>query len=220
MQEIGDQIVLNKGVRRAINHHRKGDCCCFCLRTKMGAQLIGFGLLLGFLEELSKPNIVRMGFKLAAVVPFIMMMVKDCAWHRQLFLYLFCLCMPAIFITNLVMYQNILADNVSFAGEMCWFSKKWVATVGGTKEENEAQEECNQADEEDQEDCEANLDQCPILPGGVLKALFVITPIVVIMNVHFAFVLFTHWKNSRMPAAQGGCDDADGPEYGEQYDEE
>ena len=163
---------------------------------------------------------LRMGFKLAAVVPFIMMMVKDCAWHRQLMLYLFCLMMPAIFITNLVMYQNILADNTAFAGELCWMSKKWVATFGGTKEENEAQEECNEADEEEQADCEAALDQCPILPGGVLKALFIITPIVVIMNIHFGFVLYTHWKNSKLPESQGGCDDADGPEdYGHFEDE-
>ena len=56
---------------------------------------------------------------------------------------MFCLGIPAIFITNLLMYQNILADNVAFAGEVCWMSKKWTATFGGTKEENEAQEECN-----------------------------------------------------------------------------
>ena len=194
-------------MRRAINHHKKGDCCCFCLRTRVGAMIIGIGLCLGFIEEYSKPNMVRMGFKLAAVIPFIMMLVKDCAWHRQLFLYLFCLCMPGIFITNLIAYQNILADNVAFAGEVCWFSKKWVANVGGTKEENEAQQECNEADEEDAEECEANLDQCPVLPGGVLKALFVVTPIVVIMNIHFAFVLYTHWKNSRLPESEGGCAD-------------
>lgn len=176
---------------------------------------------MSFIEEYSAPNMIRMAFKLGTVVPFVMMCIKDSAWHRQLMLYLFCMCVPAIFITNLVMYQNILADNVSFAGELCWMSKKWVATFGGSKEENEAQEECNEADEEEQADCEAALDQCPILPGGVLKALFVITPIVVIMNIHFGCVLYTHWKNSRLPEAQGGCDDQDGPEdYGHFDDEE
>ena len=109
----------------------------------MGAQLIGFGLLLGFLEELSKPNIVRMGFKLAAVVPFIMMMVKDCAWHRQLFLYLFCMCMPAIFITNLVMYQNILADNVAYAGTICWLSQKGAQNAGAENDKAKKEDECN-----------------------------------------------------------------------------
>ena len=90
---------------------------------------------------------------------------------------------------------------------MCAFSKWWVKTFGGDKEQNEAQEECAEGDEEEQAECEANLDQCPILPGGVLKALFVITPIVVIVNIHFAFVLYTHWKNSRLPEEQGGCAD-------------
>ena len=86
-----------------------------------------------------------------------------------------------------------------FAEEICWFSKKWTATFGGTKDQNEAQEECDEADEEDQADCEANLDQCPVLPGGVMKVMFVITPIIVVLNIHFAFVLYTHWKNSVLP---------------------
>ena len=99
-----------------------------------------------------------------------------------------------------------------YAEEFCWMSKKWVATFGGTKAQNEEIEECNEADEDEQADCEANLDQCPILPGGVMKVVFVITPIVVIMNIHFAFVLYVHWKNARLPANQGGCEDNDGPE--------
>ena len=98
-------------------------------------------------------------------------------------------------------------------------SKKWTATFGGTKEENEAQEECNQAEDEEQAECEANLDQCPILPGGILKALFIITPIVIILNVHFAFVLYVHYVNSALPESQGGCDDPDCPDYQEQIDD-
>ena len=190
-----------------------GDCCCGCFSTSTGVKIIGVGLALTFIEELSHPNVIRFFLKLAVLIPFISAWVKDSAQNRRWMLYLFCLGIPAIFITNLLMYQNILADNVAFAGEVCWFSKKWVATFGGSKEENEAQEECNQADEEDQADCEANLDQCPILPGGVLKALFIVTPMVIILNVHFAFVLYVHYVNSALPESQGGCDDPDCPDY-------
>lgn len=91
--------------------------------------------------------------------------------------------------------------------------------MGGDKEYQEAEQECNDADEDEQNDCEANLDQCPALPGGAMKVLFVITPIVLVMNVHFAFVLFTHYKNSRLPIEQGGCADNDGPEYEDQVDD-
>lgn len=104
MQEIGDKLVLNKGVRRVINHHKKGDCCCCCLSTKTGALLIGTGLCIGMLEELSAPNFIRIGLKAAVIVPFILMLYKDCAFHRQLFFYLFCLMMPAIALVNLISY--------------------------------------------------------------------------------------------------------------------
>ena len=57
-------------------------------------------------------------------------------------------------------------------------------------------EECNEADEEDQAECEANLDQCPVLPGGAAKTLFVITPLIIVINLHFAFVLYAHTQNA------------------------
>ena len=126
---------------------------------------------------------------------------------------------PLIAAVNIVYYQNILVDSVAFGDLFCWFSKKWISTMGGDKEFEESQNECNDADEDEQQDCEANLDQCPALPGGAFKVLFVITPIVLVMNVHFCFVLFTHYKNSKLPASQGGCDDAAGPEY-EDFDDE
>ena len=69
--------------------------------------------------------------------------------------------------------------------------------------EKDQEEECAENDD----DCEAAKDQCPVLPGGVLKVLFIITPIVVIVNVHFMFVLYTHWQNSRLHPDQGGCND-------------
>ena len=195
-----------------MSYHSKWDCCCYCFSTKMGVQIISVGIAIGLLEEYAAMNFIRCAIKIALLVPFVMMFVNDCAFHRQLCLYLFCLCVPLIFIVNTVAYQNILVDNVMFAEEFCGFSKWWVATFGGSKAENEAQEECNEADEEDQADCEANLDQCPILPGGILKVLFVITPLVCLINIHFAFVLYTHWKNARLPESQGGCADTDGPE--------
>jgi len=92
--------------------------------------------------------------------------------------------------------------------------------MGGDKEFEESQNECNDADEDEQQDCEANLDQCPALPGGAFKVLFVITPIILVLNVHFAFVLFTHYKNSSLQLADGGCNDASVQEYDDQVDDE
>ena len=155
--------------------------------------------MLGLLEEYAAMNFIRCMLKIAMLVPFILVNWKDCAFHRLLCLYVFCLCVPAIFIVNFVAYQNVLMDNVMFAEEICWISRKWTATFGGTKAQNKELEECDEADEEDQADCEAQLDQCPVLPGGMLKALFVITPLIVVCNIHFAFVLYTHWKNSVLP---------------------
>jgi len=35
---------------------------------------------------------------------------------------------------------------------------------------------------------------------------------IVMLNIHFAFVLYTHWKNARLPENQGGCADDEGPQ--------
>ena len=123
----------------------------------------------------------------------------------MLALYFFCLGMPMIALCNLFMYGNILVSNVLFAEWICWFSKKWTKEVGGDKDQNEAQEECNEEDEENQADCEANLDQCPVLPGGAAKTLLVITPLIIIVNLHFAYVLYTHWKRADLSVREGGC---------------
>ena len=104
MKEIGDQLVMNKGVRRAIKRHQQGNCCCCCLTTKTGVYVIGIGLCLGLLAEMHAPNFFRVMLKVAGLVPFFMMLAKDCGFHRQLFLYLFCLTMPAIAIVNLIAY--------------------------------------------------------------------------------------------------------------------
>ena len=176
-------------------------------------MIIGIGLCVGLLEEVRAPNTIRCLLKVAGLIPFFMMLIQDCAWHRQLFLFSFCVTMPLIALVNLIAYQNILVDNVSFASEVCWFSK---AMTGETAEERERQEACDAGEEVD--DCEADQDRCPMLPGGALKALVFITPIIVIVNVHFAFVLYTHYRNSHLNEEQGGCNDGEG--YVDQEDEE
>ena len=220
MDEIGTRVSKNKGVKSLKKLHKSSNCCCFCLSAKTGAYIIGIGLLLNLLSEMSHGLALRAILKVIALAPFIWMCFDDSAYTRQLFLMLFSVTQPLIAAVNLVYYQNILVDSVAFGDVFCWFSKKWISTMGGDKEFEESQNECAEADEDEQQDCEANLDQCPALPGGAFKVLFVITPIVIVMNVHFAFVLFTHYKNSRLPVEQGGCADATGPEYEDQVDDE
>ena len=123
MQDIGERVHKNKGVARLARHHKASNCCCCCLHTSTGAKIIGIGLCVGLLEEIRAPNPVRAALKLAGLIPFIMMIVHDSAWHRQLFLFGFCVTMPLIALVNLIAYQNILVDNVSFASELCWMSK-------------------------------------------------------------------------------------------------
>ena len=219
MDEIGSRVHANKGIRRLNNIHVNNDCCCFCLSTRMGALIIGFGLIFSFLAEVSQPNALRAILKLAGVVPFVMVLVADSAWYRQLWLFMFCVTQPLIAVVNMIWYKNILVDSVVFGAQFCWLSKKWYATMGGNKEYENEEQECNDADDDEQNDCEANLDQCPALPGGAMKVLFVITPLVLILNVHFAVVLYVHFKNSRKTADEGGCGDADGPEYEDFNDE-
>ena len=164
---------------------------------------------MSLLEEYFAPNFVRGMLKIAILVPVCLMYIKDNNFHRWLTLQMFCLCQPLIAIVNLFMYANILIDNVMFAKGICWLSQEWTHFMGSDKEREEA-DACDNGEEED--DCEANKDQCPVLPGGALKVLFVITPLVVILNLHFAFVLYTNYKQSRLTKEQGGCNDTFGPD--------
>ena len=219
-KQVKEFVQNNYYVRQGRKWHKQNDCCCWFFTTKTGVQIVTVGVILGLLEEYAAFNLFRFICKVAVVVPFAMMLFQDTAFNRLLALLMFCICIPLIFVINFLAYQNVLVDNVMFAEEICGFSKFWIKTFGGSKEENEAQQECNEADEEDQAACEADLDQCPILPGGVLKVLFVITPIVVIMNIHIAFVLYTHWKNSCLPEDQGGCADNEGPPEDEDFEQD
>ena len=217
MQEYKDKfhsvaaaVHANKGVHRVIKFHNKRNCCCWCLTTKRGVQVIGVGIILSLIEELSAPNIVRIVLKALAIVPWIMMQCHDTAFNRQLFLWFFCLGIPGMFITNLIMYQNILADNVAYAGLVCWLSQKGAGDSDDKNKKEREESECNQKDDDERAECEADQDQCPVLPGGVLKVLIVITPLVILLNIHFAFVVYTHWKNSRLHRKDGGAQYGDG----------
>ena len=137
MKSIGNICFRNRGVKRCINFHKERNCCCCCINAKVGTIFIGLSLLVALVFEHSDPNYVRLMLKVASIVPFIMMLVKDVEAHRKLFFLMFCITMPLIAIVNLVCHHNIL-DNVSIIGTLCWLSKKWVAQYGGTEEDNEA----------------------------------------------------------------------------------
>ena len=195
IDKVGNAVLKNPWVKWSAKFHIEQDCCCYLLHTQTGVHIIAVGLFLSLAEEYFSPNFVRGILKIAILVPLVLMYVKDSALHRWLLLTMFCLCQPLIAIFNMLAYQNILIDNVMFAKAFCWLSQEWTHFMGSASEREEA-DPCDNGDEED--DCEADKDQCPVLPGGVLKVLFVITPLVVILNVHFAFVLYTHYKNSQL----------------------
>lgn len=79
MQQIGEEVSQNKGIQKLLKKHKMGDCCCGCLSTSTGVKIIGAGLALSFLEELSHPNLVRFLLKLAVLIPFVLAFVRDCA---------------------------------------------------------------------------------------------------------------------------------------------
>ena len=206
---IGNTIIANPWVKWAAKLHIHEDCCCYFLHTKTGVHIISIGLLLSLAEEYLAPNFLRGMCKLAIIVPMVLMYIRDSTFHRWLLLLLFCICQPLVALVNFLAYGNILVDNVMFAKEFCMMSQEWTHQMGSDKEREEA-DPCDNGEEED--DCEADKDQCPVLPGGVLKVLFVITPLVVILNVHFAFVLYTHYRNSNLTEEMGGCNDRYAPE--------
>ena len=184
------------GLEKAADWHESMNCCCLLFNARNGFRIIFLGLLISLAEEYFAFNNVRFIIKIAVIVPFFLTLIQDIKFYRWLCMYFYCAGMPLIFLCNFFMYGNILVSNVLFADQLCWLNKKWVEEFGGTKSQNEAIEECNEADEEDQASCEANLDQCPVLPGGAAKTLFVITPLIIVVNLHFAFVLYTHTQNA------------------------
>merc|ERR1719162_1933836 len=208
--QVGNKVIANPWAKMAAKMHIEQNCCFYFISTSTGVFIISIGLLVSLLEEYFSPNMYRGALKIAMVVPIALMYLKDNSFHRWLYLQLFCLIQPLIAIINIIAYQNILIDSVLFAKGLCWLSQEWTHFMGSDKEREEAGE-AEDGDDCDDE-CEANKDQCPVLPGGALKVLFVITPLVVIINLHFAFVLYAHYKNSRASVEDGGANDKYGPD--------
>ena len=209
--QVGNKVIANPWAKEAARMHIQQNCCFYFISTSTGVLIISIGLLISLLEEYFSPNMVRGILKIAMLVPVVLMYLKDNSFHRWLYLQLFCLCQPLIAIVNLFQYQNILIDSILFAKGLCWLSQEWTHFMGSDKERAEA-DPCDNADDENDDECEADKDQCPVLPGGALKVLFVITPLIVIINLHFAFVLYAHYKNSRASVEDGGANDRYGPD--------
>ena len=91
---------------------------------------------------MSHGNVVRTILKVVGLAPFVWNQFDDTAYTRQLFLFAFTLTQPLIAAVNLVMYQNVLIDNVAFGDTLCWLSKSWITTMGGDKEFEEQANEC------------------------------------------------------------------------------
>ena len=186
--------------------HVDMNCFFMLISTRRGVKVISFGLLLSLIEEYWHFNRVRTILKLAMFAPVVLGLIHDNGLNRWLMLNLFTLCQPLIFLWNLYKYSNVLVDNVLFAKELCWLSQQWIDWMGSDKEREEA-DPC--VGEEADDDCEAQADQCPALPGGVLKVIFVITPLIILINLHFMFVLYAHWRNRNLHPNQGGCGEPD-----------
>ena len=123
--------------------------------------------------------------------------------------------MPLLAINNLYVYGNTFVDQVTFGQELCWLAQHWTYLFGSEKE-SRAVDPCwvpeDEDDDSEEQDCEAEEQQCPVIPGGILKVLFILTPFLMIVNIHYGFVLYTHWKNARLQPKDGGCVDQGGPE--------
>lgn len=70
MQQIGEEVSQNKGIQKLLKKHKMGDCCCGCFTTATGVKIIGAGLALSLIEELSHPNLIRFLIKVAVIIPF------------------------------------------------------------------------------------------------------------------------------------------------------
>ena len=158
MLDIGERFYENLWIRKAADWHDSLNCCCICFNARNGFKFIFLGLCISLAEEWFAFNSVRCIIKGCMLAPFVLTFVMDCRFYRFMCMYMYCAGMPLIFLCNFFMYGNVLVSNVIFADQICWMSKKWTEQMGGTKDQNEAIEECNEADEEDQADCEANLD--------------------------------------------------------------
>ena len=216
MKQIGEKLIENPTVKTCAKYHMRWNCCCYLFSVKTGVYLLAFGQVLGLIEELLVHlNYFRVVLRSMTNAAFFLMWLYDTADTRYIYLNVFVISMPLIALNNLYQYQSTFADQATFGQEVCWLAQHYTFLFGSDKEARDAQP-CrvpeDEDDDEEEAECEVEEQQCPILPGGIFKVLFILWPTLVLINIHYAFVLYTHWKNSRLQVKDGGCADQAGPE--------
>ena len=67
----------NPIIRRGIMLHRDNNCCCGCLSTKQGVQIITIGLTLAVITEFSSFDLTRAILKIIILAAFLLMYLED-----------------------------------------------------------------------------------------------------------------------------------------------
>ena len=158
--------------------------CCCCIKVKTAVNLIGAWHVLLLIGGLFEIQPVRVSLELFTAIAFIVMLFKDSAATRQFFFAtycVFCVCYNAIFMVKC--YEAFQKQSEFKA--MCMDPK----TLRQYKT--------------------SSVDECTArLLKTVEGEIFVFVVIHAIVQVHFCYVLYAHWKNSGLDKSEGGTVEA------------
>ena len=160
---------------------------CCCLSVKTGAMTIGIINILNLVVAITKFDMLAVALKVFTAPCFAIMLLKDNRIRRLLFFVAYFNEIMFQYIIEGVLFYSIFTDK-RFPREVCQDIIKSNAESGLQPDE----------DMPTREECEAQIKDVM----GYDIAAFLILQLIV--QFHFAHVLFTHWRNSNLPQKQGG----------------
>ena len=175
----------------------KNCCCCFSVKT--GAYVIGVLSILGLLDELNNFNLLRCIIKLVVSASFLAMVFQDSKTTRMWFFIIFLGSPFAQILAAIIDKPQEQADQENAINALD-FRK-----IAEEACRNMSQQELQDMHYSNQQECIDGMEI--IIKRAVFVVIVVLVVFFLIVPIHFACVLYNHWKNSERSVEEGGVSD-------------
>ena len=160
--------------------------CCCCIPVKTGTYIIGYLHIVTFIAGVVLINPFQISLDFLCWLIFLVMVIRDSQQKRLFYFAAYCV------------YVALLSMSRLFF--IVWdYNERPLVVEKCQQISNYVMEKWDQTDYKDVSDCRLQLGRM------VLRDELLIECILIIVQVHFAQVLFTHYKNASVIRAKGGC---------------
>ena len=157
--------------------------CCWCIKVKTGALIIGSMQLFSLFSQFAHFNLITVALKFFTVACFLMVLFKDNEMNRMLYYVSYVIELAILYSIEFYFTAKVFTDGVP--DQIC-------------EKLNNSPDQFKGTEYTDLADCEANLGKM------MTKEIIVFLIIQFVVQFHFASVLRQHWKNSNLGVNKGG----------------